>query len=186
MMGPMTRQRTWWRSCTSIGVAAIPSSSSTTGTARSGPSNSANGGDITIAPPKPVMPRITPASAATTAASARTSGAKESTVDGDGLAGDEPGAVRGEEHREARDVVAAREPAERDAREDLLAALGREELVHHLGVEHGRRDGVHADAERPQLAPEPARHRHHRGLGRPDRKSTRLNSSHGYISYAVF
>src|SRR2546422_6947687 len=23
-------------------------------------------------------------------------------------------------------------------------------------------------------------------LGRPDRKSTRLNSSHGYISYAVF
>src|SRR2546429_4892441 len=25
-----------------------------------------------------------------------------------------------------------------------------------------------------------------RGLGRGDRKSTRLNSSHGYISYAVF
>src|SRR2546422_4381644 len=24
------------------------------------------------------------------------------------------------------------------------------------------------------------------GRGRPDRKSTRLNSSHGYISYAVF
>src|SRR2546429_5055275 len=24
------------------------------------------------------------------------------------------------------------------------------------------------------------------GLGKPDRKSTRLNSSHGYISYAVF
>src|SRR2546422_6344515 len=24
------------------------------------------------------------------------------------------------------------------------------------------------------------------GLGTPDRKSTRLNSSHGYISYAVF
>src|SRR5687768_18018873 len=29
---------------------------------------------------------------------------------------------------------------------------------------------------RPQLSP----------WGRPDRKSTRLNSSHGYISYAVF
>src|SRR2546422_7096760 len=27
---------------------------------------------------------------------------------------------------------------------------------------------------------------HHRNLGTGDRKSTRLNSSHGYISYAVF
>src|SRR2546422_6605763 len=27
---------------------------------------------------------------------------------------------------------------------------------------------------------------HDRGLGDQDRKSTRLNSSHGYISYAVF
>src|SRR2546422_7401739 len=32
---------------------------------------------------------------------------------------------------------------------------------------------------------EPLEHRV-RGVGRLDRKSTRLNSSHGYISYAVF
>src|SRR3712207_7973344 len=30
------------------------------------------------------------------------------------------------------------------------------------------------------------RHGHHRDLLRPDRKSTRLNSSHANISYAVF
>src|SRR5687768_17766337 len=36
--------------------------------------------------------------------------------------------------------------------------------------------GGHWCPRRPSAAPEP----------RPDRKSTRLNSSHGYISYAVF
>src|SRR5205809_5954510 len=42
---------------------------------------------------------------------------------------------------------------------------------------------LHADAGVPlfELAQE-ARH----GIGGPDRKSTRLNSSHGYIPYAVF
>src|SRR2546429_7719678 len=35
-------------------------------------------------------------------------------------------------------------------------------------------------------SPRPARHRPRRFLPRRDRKSTRLNSSHGYISYAVF
>src|SRR5687768_18554550 len=47
-----------------------------------------------------------------------------------------------------------------------------------------RRDGDPRSAERPA---------HHRGRAsrrsppsRQDRKSTRLNSSHGYISYAVF
>src|SRR2546422_10474390 len=45
---------------------------------------------------------------------------------------------------------------------------------------HGESDAVageHADAEAPHLA---------RNGGEQDRKSTRLNSSHGYISYAVF
>src|SRR5687768_17862445 len=36
------------------------------------------------------------------------------------------------------------------------------------------------DAERAEDGKEPRQH------GRRDRKSTRLNSSHGYISYAVF
>src|SRR2546429_9776849 len=36
------------------------------------------------------------------------------------------------------------------------------------------------------LGPCPAGHAGGAGRGRADRKSTRLNSSHGYISYAVF
>src|SRR2546422_10976435 len=51
---------------------------------------------------------------------------------------------------------------------DDLARGPHHELRHH-GEDHGRADGE----ERP---PEPAE---------IDRKSTRLNSSHGYISYAV-
>src|SRR2546422_6848280 len=48
------------------------------------------------------------------------------------------------------------------------------------------RDGL------PSEPDEPGRRRRHRGRGtvglgwKSDRKSTRLNSSHGYISYAVF
>src|SRR2546422_7186331 len=42
-------------------------------------------------------------------------------------------------------------------------------------------------ARSTRRGPCPADHRHGAGLtGRLDRKSTRLNSSHGYISYAVF
>src|SRR2546422_8044421 len=47
------------------------------------------------------------------------------------------------------------------------------------GADRAAAPGIHADAPRPALR-----------RGRPqrdrDRKSTRLNSSHGYISYAVF
>src|SRR2546422_7600685 len=42
---------------------------------------------------------------------------------------------------------------------------------------------------RPPACLHPAENRHachRRGCHLPDRKSTRLNSSHGYISYAVF
>src|SRR5687768_18119069 len=54
------------------------------------------------------------------------------------------------------------------------------------GVESGGHDrrGVNADGGRGR-----GRESVHRARGRrvcPDRKSTRLNSSHGYISYAVF
>src|SRR5687768_17630333 len=35
-------------------------------------------------------------------------------------------------------------------------------------------------------SPGTGRRASHRRAGHPDRKSTRLNSSHGYISYAVF
>ena len=52
------------RVCHSVGTATIDSSSRTTGTATRGPSSSASGGDITIAPPNPVMPRTAPAASA--------------------------------------------------------------------------------------------------------------------------
>src|SRR2546429_7979913 len=59
-----------------------------------------------------------------------------------------------------------------DARK--VAAL--DEVGDQLGVEHDL-DGRHAAAV----------HGAHQALGdHADRKSTRLNSSHGYISYAVF
>src|SRR5687768_18023005 len=53
------------------------------------------------------------------------------------------------------------------------------------------RDHQHGHVERGDPRSQPAvpdRHRHHHGAGAAaeDRKSTRLNSSHGYISYAVF
>src|SRR2546422_4848326 len=55
-------------------------------------------------------------------------------------------------------------------------------------LRHGRRHRAHRGED--QLAPGARRHsRRAAGLAhRPalDRKSTRLNSSHGYISYAVF
>src|SRR6266511_925172 len=60
-MTPITRQRTRRCVCTSIGEATIDSSSSTTATVTCEPSSSASGGDITSAPPKPVIPRTTPA-----------------------------------------------------------------------------------------------------------------------------
>src|SRR2546429_6884001 len=49
-------------------------------------------------------------------------------------------------------------------------------------------DPLVADADRRALGVGGHRHRHGRALGRvlQDRKSTRLNSSHGYISYAGF
>src|SRR2546422_5218420 len=46
-----------------------------------------------------------------------------------------------------------------------------------------RRDIVDGDPERRQFDRKVARHHFYPTL---DRKSTRLNSSHGYISYAVF
>src|SRR2546429_8960725 len=53
---------------------------------------------------------------------------------------------------------------------DALPILGSEQL---------------ALADRP-LRWAPHHRLHQRGVGAADRKSTRLNSSHGYISYAVF
>src|SRR5947207_5223180 len=77
-MTPITRQRTRRCVCTSIGAATIDSSSSTTATVTCEPSSSASGGDITIAPPKPVIPRTTPAMPAiATAAVSVTSSKRE-------------------------------------------------------------------------------------------------------------
>src|SRR5690606_41198608 len=49
-----------------------------------------------------------------------------------------------------------------------------------------RRRGGRARHARQESAGNPARHRLAQGTGRTDRKSTRLNSSHVKISYAVF
>src|SRR2546422_5147113 len=57
------------------------------------------------------------------------------------------------------------------------------------------RPALRADRDRldPAIQPDPVFEMHHehgiglyRGIQTIDRKSTRLNSSHGYISYAVF
>src|SRR3712207_7562924 len=63
----------------------------------------------------------------------------------------------------------------------------------HRGEDLPRGDGVDPDGPGTQLGGDVLRQRHHAGLGRAvdvraeaDRKSTRLNSSHANISYAVF
>src|SRR3712207_7693991 len=57
------------------------------------------------------------------------------------------------------------------------------------GVRGGGRLPLHAAGRDPDLRPGGGRGEAQRGIGpsrRPDRKSTRLNSSHANISYAVF
>src|SRR5687768_17882536 len=64
--------------------------------------------------------------------------------------------------------------------------LFRSDLVVHVGVEGG---GVLEEIGATGSLPDPRSAPAHRRLGEGqsrDRKSTRLNSSHGYISYAVF
>src|SRR2546421_6642297 len=64
---------------------------------------------------------------------------------------------------------------------------------HALGVQRAaeRERGAHGELQRllvrdGERTREPEAHRAHVGVGRRDRKSTRLNSSHDQISYAVF
>src|SRR5699024_12748830 len=67
-------------------------------------------------------------------------------------------------------------------------AVDRLPAVHHRSLRRPPRRGSRLDRRtpaRPHLAPEPA-HRVDLGRCRKDRKSTRLNSSHVSISYAVF
>src|SRR5256884_1028002 len=61
----------------------------------------------------------------------------------------------------------------------LLSTCGRHSLWHRVAIYSG--DDGPADASSQRRRAQPERHR-----GSRDRKSTRLNSSHGYISYAVF
>src|SRR5687768_17666473 len=65
----------------------------------------------------------------------------------------------------------------------VLPLVGADHQVAARGRSDGRRD--HADAE---VLPRRHHGRHRRSgpCAVRDRKSTRLNSSHGYISYAVF
>src|SRR5687768_18172399 len=56
---------------------------------------------------------------------------------------------------------------------------------HGSGAVDQRRDGQHPDVARQAAEAAPDIHGENDGTD-ADRKSTRLNSSHGYISYAVF
>src|SRR2546422_6048462 len=84
-------------------------------------------------------------------------------------------------HEVAIPVLAVRdehpepEPVRGDARVQVLP-----DPVEHLDLESLARD-----PSRPRGVASDSRSRCSTGSGR-DRKSTRLNSSHGYISYAVF
>src|SRR5256884_4605106 len=72
--------------------------------------------------------------------------------------------------------------------EDLLAGRG-DVVVDRIPVREQRHRAVageRADAEHVRERSRVARVRPRRRRGLVDRKSTRLNSSHGYISYAVF
>src|SRR2546422_3012700 len=74
----------------------------------------------------------------------------------------------------------------------LPHALGPARLDHLPGPperQRVRRHVLRHDRARPDHGPAPDRDRRHQGhvaADEGDRKSTRLNSSHGYISYAVF
>src|SRR5688572_2072196 len=163
-IGPITRQRTSLRAAIHMGVAATDSSSSTTGTAARGPSSNAMGGDMTIAPPNPVMPRTMPATAAMAAASASVSGAKEPTVHGDSLAGDEAGVLGGEEERGLGNVGTLGETPERDACDGLLSEARRKQVVRHRRIHHGGRDRIDPDSLRAQLAAQTLGERDHTRL----------------------
>src|SRR3712207_8427922 len=71
-------------------------------------------------------------------------------------------------------------------RSDLIAERGHRRQK--LGIEHARRAGEKLDhAQHPaRAADRKARRRAQARPPRRDRKSTRLNSSHANISYAVF
>ncbi len=89
-------------------------------------------------------------------------------VDLEGDAGDERRCRIGEEHRRVGDVVRARQPAQRNAGEELGAVLrrvgGAHELLQHAGLAHHRIDGVDADVLRRQFHRHRLRQRDHRAL----------------------
>src|SRR2546422_7011799 len=64
---------------------------------------------------------------------------------------------------------------------DMVIHVGRLKAKDYAYVEREIRAVVEATTPRPEGDP-----RNGRARPRRDRKSTRLNSSHGYISYAVF
>src|SRR2546422_4622062 len=79
-------------------------------------------------------------------------------------------------------VVVVRDQHRVDRRQVLEAQAGRHEAAR-ARERHGagppRPDGIGQQIHAVELEEEG-------GVADPDRKSTRLNSSHGYISYAVF
>src|SRR6266850_7193531 len=71
-------------------------------------------------------------------------------IDADGVAGDPTRVVRGEERHNRADIIWLADPLERLHAEDgSLALVGLDE-IRHVGVDHARRDGVNADAPRPE------------------------------------
>src|SRR3989454_8205639 len=73
------------------------------------------------------------------------SGDTRASIDCDDLPGDVARGIRGEQHREPLHVLRVAEPAQRRARDDLLAKP-LERCLGHLRGEESRRDGVHRDA----------------------------------------
>src|SRR6266536_449259 len=80
--------------------------------------------------------------------------------------------LRAQHVNDLRDLIRRAEPMQGNLRDDLLGPGGQDR-----GVDLAGRDGIDADPLRAEVVCH---------LTGQDRKSTRLNSSHEWISYAVF
>src|SRR2546423_3354873 len=93
------------------------------------------------------------------------SGDTRASIDCDDLPGDVARGVRGEQDHEPLQVLRVTEPAQRRARDDLLAEP-LERRLRHLRRKESRRDGVHRDAVLAPFGGGRAREIHQAPLGR--------------------
>src|SRR5437660_4412534 len=87
------------------------------------------------------------------------SGDTRASVDCDDLPGDVARGIGGEQHHEPLQVLPVAEPAQRRARDDLLAEL-LERRLRHLRRKESRRNGVHRGAVLAPFGGQPAREVH--------------------------